>query len=104
MQHLCTSPQMLQTKDLRKSLNLLDATLTQNRGYPLQAKVFVLSDLPSSVSHSGTATRHSPLSRRLSYHTHPMRGRSRWHCLEMAAEGSWRKRQKRRGVCRRGSP
>src|SRR5260370_30972052 len=32
MQHLWITPQVLQTKDLRFRLNLLDATLTKNRG------------------------------------------------------------------------
>src|SRR5260370_29262377 len=40
MQHLWASSQVLQTKDLREKLTPLDATLTQNRGYPTPSQSF----------------------------------------------------------------
>jgi len=47
MQHLWTTSQVLQTKDLQKKLSCLDAALTKNRGgCPFKPKVFPSAPLP----------------------------------------------------------
>src|SRR6266700_2747346 len=64
MQHLCTSSQVLQTKDLRPRLHPLDATLPQNRGIPPSSRSFRPFRFPIfrvPFWNSPLVTRHCPV-------------------------------------------